>query len=123
VLIWVLFSVALLFSKHLSTKEFGYLLLAAIAALGVSFLLTIPSWLILTWAVRRVMRLDWDEWNKRILIWGIGTLLTLLPFAILGYDEPSNILSFFGIHWMIISFGVFLYTFPSVQENQDLVSD
>jgi hypothetical protein len=118
-----MFSVAFFITGPLSTNGFGYLLLAAIAALGVSFLLSIPSWLILTWAVRRVMRLDWDEWNKRILIWGIGTLLTLLPFAIIGYDEPSHILSFFGIHWMIISFGVFLYTFPSVQENQDLELD
>lgn len=124
VLLLIGFSVASFVAGDVNKASFSLLLILAAAMLGISLLLSIPSWLILIWAIQLVNKLDWSEWNKRILLFGIGSILTILPFIYLSRDEPSEIISSAGGYWLLISFGIFLYRFPHIQEgdkalNQD----
>jgi hypothetical protein len=115
--------VASLISGNFTHEKGSFLLLSIMAMFGVGLLLSIPSWLILIWATQRVLLLDWEDWNKKYLIWGIGTLLTLLPFVFLSLDEPLGIIGGSAFHWLLISFGIFHFELPITLNQNDTADD
>jgi hypothetical protein len=117
------FLVASLISGNFTHEKGSFLLLSIMAMFGVGLLLSIPSWLILIWATQRVLLLDWEDWNKKYLIWGIGTLLTLLPFVFLSLDEPLGIIGGSAFHWLLISFGIFHFELPITLNQNDTADD
>ena len=123
VLFWIGFMLSLLISGNYTNEKGSILLLSTMAMFGIGLLLSIPSWLILIQATHRVLRLDWEDWNKKLLLWGIGTLLTLLPFVFLSLDEPSEIISSAAFHWLLISCSIFHYELPIFRAQQEASND
>ena len=73
------------------------------------FIASIPSWLLLLLAVKKVRNLPWEEWNKKTVLLGIATLLTILPFALLSWKEPEEILNpLIGLYWFPVSIAIFI---------------
>lgn len=88
----------------------------------VGGLLSVPSWVLLIWIAESVCELGWGEWKKKWLLFGVGSVLTLLPFVILSGGDFSEIfqsmLGFFvPSYWVAISFGIFFYRLPVVDEG------
>ena len=91
----------------------------AVIMLFVGGILSIPSWILLMWIADGVVKLDWNEWERKLLLFGVGSLLTLLPFYILNCGDFLNIFEFKNAYsiilpyWLTITFGIFLYRMPN----------
>ncbi len=93
-----------------------------LAFMGVVFLfgliLSVPSWWLLMWAAKIICQQRWGAWRKKWMLFGIASVLTLIPFLLLNFKDPSmafeNITGFFvPFYWGAIAFGIFYFQLPT----------